>query len=201
VKWWNQYRESVPVIFGHYWRNFGTPDLAGVGKFGPDLFEGIEAHHWMGPQGNVYCVDFSVGMRASENGGGHLAAVRFPEWTVVHDEHDGLEDAIAIEHSNDEAGRDNMTMTYEFWESDKYGIIRQRSDVEGTYYPEVWRNGRWQDGTPYVMDAITGMGEDAYSCGEMAFELSAEDANLYSKKLGVDLFAENPDDVVSENAL
>ena len=194
VKWWNQYREETPVIFGHYWRNFGTPDLAGVGKFGPDLFEGIEAHHWMGPRGNVYCVDFSVGMRASEHGGGHLAAVRFPEWTVVHDEHDSLENAIAIEHSNDEAGRDTMTMTYEFWESDKHGIIRQRSDEEGSCYPEVWRNGRWQDGTPYVMDAITGMGEDAYSCGEMAFELSPDEAKLQSKILGVNLFSENTDD-------
>jgi len=108
VKWWNQYQEETPVIFGHYWRNFGTPDLAGVGKFGPDLFEGIEAHHWMGKKNNVYCVDFSVGMRASERGGGHLAAVRFPEWTVVHDEHDSLENAIAIEHDIDEAGRDAM---------------------------------------------------------------------------------------------
>ena len=93
VKWWNLYQEKTPVIFGHYWRNFGSPDLAGVGKFGPDLFEGIEPHHWMGARNNVYCVDFSVGMRAAEHGGGHLAAVRFPEWTVVHDENTHIDQA------------------------------------------------------------------------------------------------------------
>lgn len=87
-----------------------------------------------------------------------------------------------------------MTMTYEFWQSDKYGIIRQRSDEEGTCYPEVWRDRQWRNGSPYVMDAITGMGEDGYSCGEWAFEMTDEEAAEYSKTHDVDLFAENPDD-------
>jgi len=87
-----------------------------------------------------------------------------------------------------------MTMTYEFWESDRHGVIRQRSNAEGPYYPEVWRNGRWQNGSPYVMDAITGMGEDAYSCGEWAFELSPDEAMLYAKEHGVELYAEHSED-------
>ena len=55
-----------------------------------DLFQGIEPHHWMGANNNVYCVDFSIGMgkdRGENHARGHLAAVRFPEWTVLHDEH------------------------------------------------------------------------------------------------------------------
>ena len=78
----------------------------------------------------------------------------------------------------------NMTMIYEFWESDKYGIIRQRGTETELNHPEVWRDGRWQIGSPYVMDAITGMGEDGYSCGEWAFELSLDAAILYSKLCG-----------------
>ena len=91
MKWWDDYRDSIPVIFGHYWRNFGEVDLALVGKFAPDMFQGIASHHWMGANKNVYCVDFSIGMgkaRGENKTNGHLAAVRFPEWTVLHDEHE-----------------------------------------------------------------------------------------------------------------
>lgn len=100
MKWWNTYRGSRPVIFGHYWRNFATPDLESVGKYGPDLFAGIEPHHWMGASDNVYCVDFSIGMRsatADSAQSGQLAAVRFPEWVVMHDGHDNGHEGIAIE--------------------------------------------------------------------------------------------------------
>jgi hypothetical protein len=100
MKWWNSYHEKTPVIFGHYWRNFGAYDTASVGKFGPDLFEGIEPHHWMGPRNNVYCVDFSSGMRSVSRGKeqvGQLAAVRYPEWQVVHDGIDNISQAITIE--------------------------------------------------------------------------------------------------------
>ncbi len=91
VKWWENYTDEPPVIFGHYWRRFGEAanDLPG---FGPDLFEGIEAHHWMGPRNNVYCVDFSVGARSglrhndADINAGRLAALRVPEYEVVHDD-------------------------------------------------------------------------------------------------------------------
>jgi hypothetical protein len=100
MKWWNSYHGKTPVIFGHYWRNFGATDPASVDKFGPDLFAGIQPHHWMGPRNNVYCVDFSIGMRSVKLGRepvGQLAAVRCPEWQVVHDGHRDLSDAITIE--------------------------------------------------------------------------------------------------------
>jgi hypothetical protein len=44
------------------------------------------------------------------------------------------------------------------------------------------------------MDAITGMGEDAYSCGEFAFEMTGDEAAEYSKTHNVDLFAENAEE-------
>jgi|GEM_PF-60361 len=91
VKWWENYTDATPVIFGHYWRRFGEAANA-IPGFGPDLFAGIQPHHWMGPRNNVFCVDFSVGARPAlrHSGGdesaGRLAAVRVPEYEVVHDD-------------------------------------------------------------------------------------------------------------------
>jgi hypothetical protein len=91
-KWWESYDDDVPVIFGHYWRRFSEASIALCDKYGPDLFAGVEAHHWMGKQGNAYCVDFSVGARAGQRAANEseavckLAAVRVPEWEVVHDD-------------------------------------------------------------------------------------------------------------------
>ena len=61
-------------------------------------------------------------------------------------------------------------------------------------HPEVWRKGRWVTGSAYVMDAITGMGEDAYSCGEYADEISVAEAEQVAARNGIDLYARNPDD-------
>ena len=36
-------------------------------------------------------------------------------------------------------------------------------------------------GSSYVMDAVTGMGEDPYSCGEYAEQLSLQEAALTEK--------------------
>ena len=91
VKWWENYTDETPVIFGHYWRRFGkaADDLPG---FGPDLFAGIDAHHWMGPCNNVYCIDFSAGARAvlrdkdGDLNAGRLSALRVPEYEVMHDD-------------------------------------------------------------------------------------------------------------------
>ena len=50
---------------------------------------------WMGQRRNVYCVDYSVGQRhlerrergqAQDEFHGKLAALRYPEWEVVHDD-------------------------------------------------------------------------------------------------------------------
>lgn len=60
-KWWENYNDETTVIMGHYWRRLGDLPSEILGKDGPDLFEGIEPHKWMGEKNNVYCVDFSVG--------------------------------------------------------------------------------------------------------------------------------------------
>ncbi|MDG2155284.1 MAG: metallophosphoesterase [Gammaproteobacteria bacterium] len=91
VKWWDNYTDDTPVIFGHYWRRFGkaAENLPG---FGPDLFADIDAHHWMGPRNNVYCIDFSVGARPAlrdkgdDLNAGRLSALRMPEYEVIHDD-------------------------------------------------------------------------------------------------------------------
>lgn len=87
-----------------------------------------------------------------------------------------------------------MKLKYEFWMSDCHGIVRQRRAPGLIYHPEVWRDGGWYKGSPYVMDAITGMGEDPYSCGEWAHPFTLEQAIQYAAENCMDLFAENPDD-------
>lgn len=84
-------------------------------------------------------------------------------------------------------------MGFEFWMGEGHGLIRM--GARGGH-PEVWceRDAQWEIGSPYVMDAITGMGEDPYSCGESATEMSREQAEEYAKANGIDLYAANPDD-------
>ncbi len=87
-----------------------------------------------------------------------------------------------------------MKLKYEFWMANIYGIVRQRRAPGLLYHPEVWRDGRWHEGSPYVMDAITGMGEDPWSCGEWADPWTLEQATQFAAENSIDLFAENPDD-------
>jgi hypothetical protein len=92
VPWWKTYDNEISVVVGHYWRRFNHLTANAPGKFGPDLLEGIEPHHWMGKRNNVYCIDFSVGARASERANGksgevhRLAALRWPEKEVLFDD-------------------------------------------------------------------------------------------------------------------
>ena len=93
LKWWEAYAEATPVIVGHYWRRLHESQTLLGEKNDPDLFEGIEPHHWMGKRANVYCVDFSVGGRPRERISSttppflcKLSALRVPEWEVVHDD-------------------------------------------------------------------------------------------------------------------
>ncbi len=97
--WWNHYDCKVPVVIGHFWRMFDDDARRITGMFGADVFEGVSSHAWMGKHNNVYCVDYSVGQRhlerkreSSEVFHGKLAALRYPEWEVVHD--DGIVVAI-----------------------------------------------------------------------------------------------------------
>lgn len=91
-KWWESYEDAVPVVVGHYWRRFKQAQEFWMDKHGPDLFEGVAPHHWLGKRGNVYCVDFSVGERRREletdapSFEGKLSALRVPEWEVWHDD-------------------------------------------------------------------------------------------------------------------
>ncbi|WP_027009824.1 metallophosphoesterase [Conchiformibius kuhniae] len=87
--WWDDYADAVPVVIGHYWRQWHAP-LAGARQ--RQLFH-MPAHHWHGARGNVFCCDFSVGARWRDRKKGiapsasafRLAALRFPEKTLVFD--------------------------------------------------------------------------------------------------------------------
>lgn len=99
-RWWDDYEDPVPVVIGHFWRLFNQDARRITGMFGPDVFEGISSHDWMGKQLNVYCVDYSVGQRHLERRQperqqkgqqefhGKLAALRYPEWEVIQDDGD-----------------------------------------------------------------------------------------------------------------
>ena len=92
VRWWDDYHGARPVVVGHYWRRATAAGKALMDEHGPDLFDGVPPHSWMGARSNVYCVDFSIGGRYVERAGGlaeyhcRLAALRVPEWQVVHDD-------------------------------------------------------------------------------------------------------------------
>ena len=93
-RWWETYDNDTPVVIGHFWRRFDTAADRISGVFGRDVFEGISSHEWMGRRKNVYCVDYSVGQLHAErrrdlDAGefhGKLAALRYPEWEVHHDD-------------------------------------------------------------------------------------------------------------------
>lgn len=88
--WWDDYRDNIPVIIGHYWRQW-HPQRPPP-KHREHIFT-VPSHHWHGAKKNVFCCDFSVGARwrdrkknippsQSEH---RLAALRFPEKTLVFD--------------------------------------------------------------------------------------------------------------------
>jgi hypothetical protein len=103
LRWWDNYEDGVPVVIGHFWRLFNNDARRITGMFGPDVFEGISSHDWLGKHLNVYCVDYSVGQRHlerrhqkrrqkdQEDFHGKLAALRYPEWEVIQDDGDVIE--------------------------------------------------------------------------------------------------------------
>jgi len=94
VPWWDDYRDEVPVIFGHYWRWSRPTGAARYSRGERDLFAGIAHDEWLGPRRSAFCVDYSVGVRYRERGHplpggryeGRLAAVRWPERELVYDD-------------------------------------------------------------------------------------------------------------------
>ena len=111
-KWWEHYAGKKAVVVGHYWRQFGELTSEQKDKGGPDLFEGIEPHHWMGKNNKVYCVDFSVGLKHKAKAKGFsdshckLAALRWPEKEVM--QHDGAKFSIGNVGGTSSAGRDHV---------------------------------------------------------------------------------------------
>lgn len=93
IPWWHDYEDTQAVITGHYWRLFDMGIKNKPRATGIDLFDGTGPHQWLGARKRVYCVDFSVGGRA--NGHSHetcrLAAVRWPEATVLFDDGEKLD--------------------------------------------------------------------------------------------------------------
>ena len=87
VRWWDSYTDAPAVVCGHYWRRRQAPDPAKR-----DLWGAVPPLGWAGPHGNVFCVDYSVGRRFAERWAGRehfaggLAALRWPERTLVFDD-------------------------------------------------------------------------------------------------------------------
>lgn len=81
---------------------------------------------------------------------------------------------------------------YKFWISERYGLIRQPA---GTPWgrPQVWGEGAWIHGSPYVMDALTGLGEDLWSSGDCADECDLATAEAFAKQHGIDLLGPSPE--------
>jgi hypothetical protein len=85
-RWWRNPVDK-PTVVGHYWRRRG-PAIEGK----DDVWDDLSPFAWAG---HVYCVDYSVGRRFKERHhgkhegfAGGLAALRWPERTLVFDDHD-----------------------------------------------------------------------------------------------------------------
>ena len=89
LAWWDLYQSDIPVVIGHYWRNFKSVDE----KDG--LFKHIDSLHWFGCHQNIFCVDYSVGRRYVDRAvnrphSSKLHALRFPENILMSEDGDIL---------------------------------------------------------------------------------------------------------------
>lgn len=85
---------------------------------------------------------------------------------------------------------------YRFYQSpDFYSLIRRRHRPGELLDPEIQaEGGKWVTGPPSVMDAIYGMGDDAWSGPSWYAEpMTPEDAQAYAEERGIDLFSANAD--------
>ncbi len=97
IRWWDEYADEVPVVVGHYWRQFALVDRAALGKTDENLFTDLAPTAWHGRHRNVFCVDFSVGGRFQERPLApgvvprtRLAALRWPEQVLALDTGESL---------------------------------------------------------------------------------------------------------------
>ena len=79
--WWDHYTDDKPVVIGHYWRKMNNS----INNMPDNLFLNIEKTSWHGNKNNVFCIDYSVGLRFEERLNAplqkntFLVALRFPE--------------------------------------------------------------------------------------------------------------------------
>jgi hypothetical protein len=92
IRWWDEYADTVPVIVGHYWRQFARVDRASRVKAEENLFIDLAPTAWHGLHHNVFCIDFSVGGRFLERPlapgvvpRSRLGALRWPERVLALD--------------------------------------------------------------------------------------------------------------------
>ena len=95
VRWWRDYYDDIPVVFGHYWRWWDRKSHATFSKGQANLFDQDPPCGWHrnASGGEVaFCVDFSAGARFKERKRaadrpyqGRLAALRWPERRLVFD--------------------------------------------------------------------------------------------------------------------
>lgn len=94
--WWNDYREDIPVVIGHYWRTWQpNPNTAAAER---ELLP-AQPTAWHGAGQNVFCVDFSIGAawKARKFPAKYppqsfrLAALRWPERVLVFDNGDTVQ--------------------------------------------------------------------------------------------------------------
>ena len=95
VPWWREYEDDVPVLFGHYWRWWDPSVHTALSKGEPQLFHDDPVGPFMADDHRAFCVDFSVGGRYKQRllnheppYHGRLAAMRWPERTLVYDGED-----------------------------------------------------------------------------------------------------------------
>ena len=84
MPWWEDYEDETPVVVGHYWRSAIRPGgMGGGGPHGDPLHGVPPSPVALGPNENVFVIDFSVGrgyrQRLGEVDGCALAALRWPE--------------------------------------------------------------------------------------------------------------------------
>jgi len=92
LPWWNYYDGDPYVVIGHFWRLLQPEKHQEKSRYS-QLFNKIPPLSWHGNNNKVFCVDYSVGARwrdrkhgiSNENSRYHLAALQWPENTVVLD--------------------------------------------------------------------------------------------------------------------
>ncbi|WP_322995783.1 metallophosphoesterase [Castellaniella sp.] len=92
IAWWDQDQDPTPVVIGHYWRLFQTPNHLDAWRYSR-LFRDIGPTAWHGAHQQAFCIDYSVGGRWSERRQGkqidpahyRLAALLWPENQLVFD--------------------------------------------------------------------------------------------------------------------